>query len=310
MMGVPSAARGAAVAGRPARHRLPAGLVPYLLVAPAITALLVTVGYPIGYNAYISLFDWNILDSDAPEQLVWLGNYVAILSDPTFLNSLSVTARFTILAVGAELVLGFSLALLVNEEIHGRRLIRTLLVAPILATPLVVGLIFKVLWHAEFGVINYYLSVIGLPTVPWLSQPGSAFVALLITDVWHNTAFVFLVLLGAMQMLPAEPYEAAVMDGATRLDRLRHVTLPLLRPAILVVLLFRMVFTIRLFDEVWALTRGGPQSATETISILIYKAAFEQFRMGHAAALSMVLLAVTAALAVVLVRVLYQSEPA
>jgi len=309
MMGQ-SAVRGAALADRRQGFRLPAALMPYLLVAPAIIALVVTVGYPIVYNAYVSLFDWNILDSDAPEQLVWLGNYAAILSDPTFLNSLSVTARFTMLAVGVELVLGFSLALLVNEEIHGRRLIRTLLVAPILATPLVVGLIFKVLWHAEFGVINYYLSVIGLPTVPWLSQPGSAFVALLITDVWHNTAFVFLVLLGAMQMLPAEPYEAAVMDGATRLDRLRHVTLPLLRPAILVVLLFRMVFTIRLFDEVWALTRGGPQSATETISILIYKAAFEQFRMGYAAALSMVLLAVTAALAVVLVRVLYRSEPA
>jgi multiple sugar transport system permease protein len=118
------------------------------------------------------------------------------------------------------------------------------------------------------------------------------------------------VMLGALQMLPQEPYEAATIDGASTFQKFRHITLPLLRPAILVAVLFRMVFTIRLFDEIWALTRGGPQSATETISILIYKAAFEQFRMGYAAALSVVLLLVTSALAVVLVRVLRMKEAA
>ncbi|ANY84071.1 hypothetical protein BB934_38085 (plasmid) [Microvirga ossetica] len=283
--------------------------IPYLLIAPAVIALAVTVGYPILYNVYISLFDWNILDSDAPEQLIGLGNYSAILADPGFLHSLGVTAGFTILAVGIEFVLGLSLAMLVNEQIYGRRLIRTFLVAPVMATPIVVGLIFKVLWHAEFGVVNYFLSLVGLGPVHWLSDPSTAFIALLITEVWHNTAFVFLVLLGALQMIPAEPYEAAIVDGASLVQRFRYVTLPLLRPAILVALLFRLVFTIRLFDEVWALTRGGPQSATETISILIYKAAFEQFRMGYAAALSILLLGLTAVLALVLIRVLYRSEP-
>ncbi|MBS7700485.1 MAG: sugar ABC transporter permease [Chelatococcus sp.] len=280
-----------------------------MLVAPAILALAVTVAYPILYNVYISLFDWNILDSDAPEQLVGLGNYRTILADPGFLHSLWITASFTIVAVGIEFVLGLSLAMLVNEQIYGRRLVRTLLVAPVMATPIVVGLIFKVLWHAEFGVVNYLLALIGLGPVHWLSEPTTAFIALLITEVWHNTAFVFLVMLGALQMLPAEPYEAAVVDGASLIQRFRYVTLPLLRPAILVALLFRLVFTIRLFDEVWALTRGGPQSATETISILIYKSAFEQFRMGYAAALSILLLILTAILALILIRVLYRSEP-
>ena len=303
----------AAGAARPrpdVRLRFKDDATPYLLVAPAILALAVTVAYPILYNCYISLFDWNILDTDAPEDFVGLGNYAGILADPSFLHSLWVTASFTVLAVGVEFVLGLALAMLVNEEIHARRLVRTLLVAPVMATPIVVGLIFKVIWHAESGAANYFLSLVGLGPVQWLSDPATAFVALAVTEIWHNTAFVFLVLLGALQMLPAEPYEAAVVDGATALQRFRHITLPLLRPAILVALLFRLVFTIRLFDEVWALTRGGPQSATETISILIYKAAFEQFRMGYAAALSILLLALTAGLAFVLIQVLYRKEPA
>lgn len=292
-----------------AQRRRRAGLAPWLLVLPALIALGVTVAGPILHNLWLSLYDWTLLETDGPETFVGLGNYAAILAAPGFRHSLGVTASFTVLAVSLELVLGLGLALVVNREIHGRRLVRTLLVAPVMATPIVVGLVFRLIWHSEFGVANWLLSVLGLGPVHWLSSPGPAFAAIVVTEVWHNTAFVFLVLLGALQMLPADPYEAAEIDGATAWQQFRHITLPLLRPAILVALLFRMVFTIRLFDEVWALTRGGPQSATETISILIYKAAFEQFRMGHAAALSVLLLVFTTALAVLLVRVLYRREP-
>ena len=283
---------------------------PYLLVAPAIVALAATVAGPILYNIWISLYDWTLLDSDGPERFVGLANYIDILGASGFRGALAVTAKFTILAVAVELVLGLGLAMLVNEQIAARRFVRTLLVAPVIATPIVIGLVFKVIWHAEFGVANWLISLIGLGPIAWLSSPAWAFVAVLLTEIWHNTAFVFLVMLGALQMLPHEPYEAATIDGATTFQKFRHITRPLLRPAILVAVLFRMVFTIRLFDEIWALTRGGPQSATETISILIYKAAFEQFRMGYAAALSVVLLMVTSALAVVLVRVLRMKEAA
>jgi multiple sugar transport system permease protein len=283
---------------------------PYLLVAPAVVALMVTVAGPIAHNLWISLHDWTLLDSDGPEKFVGLANYIDILGQPGFRDALAVTAKFTFLAVAIELALGLGLAILVNEQIAGRRLVRTLLVAPVIATPIVIGLVFKVIWHAEFGVANWLLSLVGLGPVAWLSSPAWAFAAVLTTEIWHNTAFVFLVMLGALQMLPQEPYEAATIDGAGTWDKFRHITLPLLRPAILVAVLFRMVFTIRLFDEIWALTRGGPQSATETISILIYKSAFEQFRMGYAAALSVLLLLATSALAIVLVRVLRTKEAA
>ncbi len=283
---------------------------PYLLVAPAVLVLAVTVAGPILHNLWISLHDWTLLDSDGPERFIGLTNYIDILGQPGFRDALAVTVKLTFLAVAIELVLGLGLALLVNEQIAARRLLRTLLVAPVIATPIVIGLVFKVIWHAEFGVANWLLSLVGLGPVAWLSSPVWAFAAVLATEVWHNTAFVFLVMLGALQMLPQEPYEAATIDGAGTWAKFRHITLPLLRPAILVAVLFRMVFTIRLFDEIWALTRGGPQSATETISILIYKSAFEQFRMGYAAALSVLLLAATSVLALILVRVLRVKEVA
>ena len=285
-------------------------LLPYALVAPAVLLLLLAVAYPIGFNLYAGLHRWNMLYSDTPEAFLGLRAFAGIVLDGAFWHAVRVTLVITAAAVALELSLGLALALLVHEDIHAGRLLRTLLVAPIMATPLIVALVFRLMWHGEFGLINYVLSLVGLGPVLWLTQPATAVTAVVLTEVWHNTSFVFLVLLGALQMLPREPYEAARVDGATWLQRLRYVTLPMLRPAILVALLFRTVFAIRMFDEIWVLTRGGPQSATETISLLIYKSAFEMFDVGHAAGLSILLLLLTAALALVMIRTLYRREPA
>jgi len=283
-----------------ARH-----LVPYALVAPAVLILCVAVLYPIAFNLYASVHQWNLLDSDVPTRFAGLGNFAAITADAQFRHTLFVTLALTVCAVALEFGLGLALALIVNEDIHGQRFVRTLLIAPILATPLIVALVFRLMWHGEFGIINHLMSLVGISPVIWLSQPVTAFTAILVTEVWHNTSFAFLVLLGALQMLPREPYEAAIVDGASYWQRLRYVTLPLLKPAILVVLLFRTVFAIRLFDEVWVLTRGGPNGSTETISLLLYRSAFEFFEVGDAGAISIILLGLTAVLALVLIRTLY-----
>ncbi|MDI6024619.1 sugar ABC transporter permease [Corticibacterium sp. UT-5YL-CI-8] len=283
-------------------------LMPYLLVAPALVVLAIAVLYPIGFNVYASLHQWNLLDSDLPTRFNGLSTYGDVLSDPRFANSLRVTLLMTLFAVGFEFFVGLGLALIVNEDIWARRFFRTVLVAPIMATPLVVALVFRLMWHGEFGVINYYLSYLGIPPITWLAGPYTAFFAIFITEVWHNTAFVFLVLLGAMQMLPREPYEAAIVEGATYWQRLRFITLPLLRSAILVALLFRTVFVIRMFDEVWVLTRGGPNQATETVSIMLFKSAFETFDVSEAGAISVILLLVTAGLALILIRFVYGKE--
>jgi multiple sugar transport system permease protein len=284
--------------------RLPGSttLIPYALVLPALLVLALAVVYPVGFNLYASLHHWNLLDSDTPTRFTGAATYATVLADPRFLNAMRVTLAMTVLAVVFEFVAGLALALVVNEDIWAQRFFRTLLVAPIMTTPLVVALVFRLMWHGEFGVINHYLSTLGIGPVFWLSGEATAFFAVFVTEVWHNTAFVFLVLLGALQMLPREPYEAAIVDGAGYLQRLRHITLPMLRPAILVALLFRTVFVIRMFDEVWVLTRGGPNQATETVSILLYKSAFETFDVSEAGALSLILLAATAVLALVLIK--------
>lgn len=283
--------------------------VPYLLVAPALAILAGAVAYPIGFNLFASLHRWNMLESDGPGPFVGLATLLAIAAEPTFWHAVRVTLMITVLSVGLEFVLGLALALLVNEEIHASRFLRAILVAPIMATPLVVALIFRLMFHGEFGVINYGLSLVGFGPVNWLSQPTTAVLAVITTEVWHNTSFVFLVLLGALQMLPREPYEAATIDGAGAFAQFRFITLPLLRPAILVALLFRTVFAIRMFDEIFVLTKGGPQSATESISLLLYKSAFEVFDVSRAAGLSIVLLVLTAGLAYVMVRTLYRRQP-
>jgi multiple sugar transport system permease protein len=282
--------------------------LPYALTAPALLALAVTVAYPIGFNIFASLHRWNLIESDAPEAFTGLGAFAAILADAAFWHALGVTVTIAVAAVAAEFALGLGLALLVNEDIHASRLIRTLLVAPIMATPLVVALIFRLMWHGEFGIINFGLSLVGSGPVSWLSQPHTALFAVIVTEVWAHTSFVFLVLLGALQMLPREPFEAARVDGARFDQQLRFITLPLLRPAILVALLFRTVFAIRMFDEIWVLTRGGPGDATQSISLLLYKAAFEVFDVSQAAAYSLTLLALTSVLAWLVIRVVYRGE--
>ena len=288
----------------PVRPRMQSAL-PYLLLAPALLVLLVTVLYPIGFNLYASLHRWNLLDSATPEAFVAFDTLLKIVNEPTFWSALRTTVVFTVFAVTIEFVAGIALAFLVNEDIYAGRFIRTLLVAPIMATPLVVALVFKLIWHAQFGIVNYVLSQAGISPIAWLAEPVPAMVAVLSVEIWHNTSFVFLVMLGALQMLPRSPFEAAEVEGATWLQRARYIALPMLRPAILVALLFRVVFAIRVFDEIYVLTRGGPNGATETISILLYRSAFERFDAAEAAGLSVILLALTGLLAWLLIRKLY-----
>jgi multiple sugar transport system permease protein len=282
--------------------------VPYLLIAPAILILALTIGFPIVINIYYSFFEFLMTRSNAPQAYVGLGNYLELLNSAIFWNSARVTLVFTVISVVVECILGFLLALLMQQQLAGRRLMRTLLIAPILTTPLVVGLIFRLMFHSDFGILTYLVRLLGPKDFLWLTKPVPAFSAMLILEIWQNTSFVFLVLLGAMQMLPQEPYEAARVDGAAYWQQVRHLTIPLLKPAILVALVFRMVFTIRLFEPVFVLTMGGPGKATETISMRIYLSGFAEFNMGIASSLSILLTGFTIVVAMVLVRVLHSGE--
>lgn len=291
----------------PALRNRYARLTPYALLAPTLILLGATVVFPILYNFYISLFDFNLLSDPTPTDWVGFGNYLSLFSDPQFWNAMRITAAFTVVSVGLEFTLGLGLALLVHDQaLPGRGLIRTILIAPILTTPIVIALVFRMMWHDEFGVLTWLLAAVGIDGIFWLAQPIPAFTAVIVTEVWQHTSFVFLVLLGAMQMLPEEPYHAARLDGADYWQRLWYITLPLLKPAILVVLVFRLVFNIRQFELVYMLTDGGPHGSTELISILIQRAAFQNYEMGYASTMSVVLTLVAALAAISIVLLIYR----
>jgi multiple sugar transport system permease protein len=283
-------------------------ITPYVLVAPAVIALLLTIGYPIGYNIYISVFNWRMLESATPQNFVGLGNYFRFFKNPELLHSFFLTLQYAFFGVVLEFFLGLVIALVLFEGTYALKAFRLLLLAPIMATPLVVGLIWKVMWHAEFGVVNYFLSLFGQSKIAWLAHPRTAFASIVVVEVWQYTPFIFLIIFAGLQVLPTEPYEAATIDGASYWNKLFRITLPLIRGPILVAVVFRTIFTLRVFDQIYALTRGGPNDATMVMSLLIYREGFARWRPGYGAAMSIILLMLTAVITLALIRAIYKKN--
>jgi len=263
---------------------------PYLYISPALFALFIILVYPLGYSFWLSFHDWTIQTFRKGVHFVGFDNFINLITNPEFLHSLLVTFKFMAFVISLEFILGMILALLMNEDIKGRNFFRAMILLPMMCTNVVIGVTWRLLYNHEFGILNYYLVNWGFQAVPWLSQPTTAFISLVITDVWNTTSFVALLLLAGLQSLPSEPYEAAKIDGATRWQTFRYLTLPLLRPTILVVLIWRMIDTFRIFDVPYLLTAGGPGRATETVSIYIYRYGFQSFNLSFASAASFIMI--------------------
>ena len=276
-------------------------LLPSFLVAPALVVLLTLSIYPLIYSITISL------QQQTASGEVWsLVHFKRLASDGFFQTALVHTVVYATAALTCEFLLGLGLALLLNQQIRGRELFRASLLVPMMLPTVVVGVVWRLLLHPNFGAINGTLKQIGVDTesLTWTASPRLAFLAVIAVDVWQWTPFVFLVLLAGLQAIPQEPYEAALIDGSTRWQTFRHVTLPLLKPAILIVLLLRTMDLLRVFDQVFILTEGGPGFGTEMISLYIYRTAFRFFDFGYAAAMSFVLLLLTNVVSVVYLKLL------
>ena len=276
---------------------LRANWLPYVLIAPAVAVLLALSIYPLIYSVTVSLQvgeGWGV------------GNFTRLFSDNFFLTAMAHTFFFATAALTCEFLLGLGLALLLNSHIRGRGFFRAALLVPMMLPPVVAAIVWRLLLNPNFGAINGTLKQIGVNTesLTWTASPALAMLSVIAVDVWQWTPFVFLVLLAGLQAIPQEPYEAALIDGSTRWQTFRHVTLPLLKPAILIVLLLRTMDLLRVFDQIFILTEGGPGFATETISLYIYRTAFRFFDFGYAAAMSFVLLALTNVISVVYIRFL------
>ncbi|MBA4398266.1 MAG: sugar ABC transporter permease [Chloroflexi bacterium] len=277
------------------------------LVAPAVIGIWIVILFPLLYALYVSFHDWILSQGKIGE--VNFSNYITVLKDPLLLNAAKNTILLTVSVVVLEIAIGFGLALLLNNKrIRLRNLYLFILLVPMLMPPITVGLIWRLLLHPDLGIINYMLSLVGLPQPIWLADPVLAMITIIIVDVWHETSFIILVLLAGLTSLPDEMYEAAMIDGASAWQKFKFVTLPLMAPTILVATIIRMIAALKTYDLVYILTRGGPGISTETISYYIYKVFFVFLDMGKSSAMAFILLAIIILMTLILMRVMRTAE--
>jgi multiple sugar transport system permease protein len=256
------------------------------MVGPAILVLLIFTIFPSIYSLLLSLQDWNIESRTSHWVFAGLKYYQRALADARALQAFWVTGVFITGAVAAEILCGLLIALLLNQQKRGTGLTRTVILLPMMTTPVVVGLIWRLMFNTDIGWINYAFRLIRLPGVDWLGLPRTALFSVGITEVWEWTPFVALILLAALKAMPVEPMEAARVDGAGPWQTFRFLTMPYLRPAIGVCILLRVIDSVKSFDLFYVLTGGGPGTATEIIGLYTYKQGFNFFKLNYAAALS------------------------
>jgi len=244
----------------------------YLYIGPALLILGFTSSYPVIYSMVMSLFDWNW---GLKMNFVWFDNYIMYLKDPVFWQTLGHTVYFTVGAVSIEMILGLALAVIVNRLGFGMGIIRTLLMLPLMVSGIIVALMWKILLDPTLGIVNYILRLIGLPQSAFFGAPSTAMPSIIMVDTWWQTAFVFIVLTAGLRSLPREPYEAAEVDGASSLQSFRYLTLPMLKPVILTVLIFRTIDCLKVFAIIFGTTGGGPAQITESVQTLAYRTAFK-----------------------------------
>ena len=275
------------------------------MLAPAVIILLVLSIVPVIYLVYTSLHRQNLFQA-APAEFVGVGNFTYLFSQHIFLGAVLRTFQLALVALAFELVIGFFLAALVFRlrAMPGMGVVRTILTTPILIAPIVSALMWRFMYNADFGVINYLLGLVGVAPRAWLSDPALALWAIAAIDIWQWTPFVFLVILAGMYGLPRSIYEAAELDGTSLVRQTIFITIPMLRQVLVIVLLLRLIDLLRLFDVIVGTTTGGPGAATLTLPVLIWSDAFKNFAMGDAAAESLVLLAIVTVIITILVRVI------
>ena len=259
--------------------------------------------YPVLYTGWMSLQEWYASSVTLPK-FIALANYQHLfIADPRFREAFFRTLYFAALVVSGEAVLGVAMALLFNREFWGRGLVRTLSILPMVATPTAIALVFVMMYHPTLGVANYLLSVVGLSPFRWTYSSQTALYALALVDVWQWTPLIMLIALAGLASLPREPYEAAHLDGASTVKAFWHITLPLLRPTLVVAILFRSIDALKTFDIIFIMTQGGPANASETINILLFNQAFSYFNMGYASSMAVALFAVVMGVSLILIKV-------
>ncbi len=272
----------------------------FALIAPAVSFVVVMMIAPVIFTIWLSFNKWSGSRTQSP-RWVGLGNYRRMLEDPRFSSALGRTLLFTIVAVVIETFLGVAIAVLLNREFALRGLVRTLFLMPMVATPVAIALVWRLMYEPNLGILNNVLGAVGVQS-EFVAATDRALWWLLLVDVWQWTSIIILIVAATLAAQPTDVYEAAAIDGSSAWQAFRRITLPMIRPAIITAMVFRMIDALKTFDIIWVITQGGPGFATETLNVFIYKQNFEAQNLGYAASMLNVFFAIVVAAALLLLR--------
>lgn len=282
----------------------------YLFVLPALVFMAVFVIFPIAYNVTLSFQDVNVYNLKGEHHFIGLSNYIKAFKDPVFYISMKNSVVFTVLSIFFQFAIGFGLALFFNMKFPGRNLFRSLMLLSWMLPVVITGTIFQWMFSGDYGVINYFLQSLGLISKPisWLSDANTALLGTIVANIWTGIPFNMIILLSGLQTLPTHLYEAAKLDGANRFLQFRHITLPLLRPTILVLFMLGIIYTFKVFDLVFIMTAGGPVTASTVLPIYAYQLSFTTFEFSQGAAVSMIMFLMLIVIAIVYLRMSNKEE--
>ncbi|BBI33565.1 carbohydrate ABC transporter permease [Cohnella abietis] len=256
----------------------------WVFTLPAVLFVALMMVFPLGYTIRLSFFEWS-MSAINPPKWVGLDNYKELLSGERFWHDFGITFYFTFAAVIVQMVLGVLIAVLLNRKGKGKNVAKTIFLMPMVATPIAMGMVWLLIFEPSIGVLNTILKTFGLNPLEWLGSVNQVIPSLIIIDTWQWTPMICLLLLAGLTTLPQDPYESADVDGASAWQKFIYITLPLLRPTILVALMLRMIDALKTFDIIFATTQGGPGSSSETLNIYGYILAFQNFKLGLASSL-------------------------
>jgi multiple sugar transport system permease protein len=267
-----------------------------LYIAPAVVVMVAACLYPVLSAFHLGLHEWSMGTPWSSARWVGLDNFVSAFSQPRVWSSLWTTLLFAAVCVTAEMVLGIALALALEKPVRGMAVFRTIFILPMMIAPIAVGLAWRYMFDAQFGLINALLQTVGVAPKAWLAEPGLAFAAIVIADIWQWTPFVFIMMIAALAGVDSSVLEAARIDGARWWQQTFLVKLPMVMHVIAITLMMRLIDAFRVLEVVYVLTFGGPGDSTEILALHIYKTAFVGQQLGVAAAISVLLLVVVALL--------------
>lgn len=269
-------------------------------VLPALIVVVAIIVFPWVFTVWMSFNEWKV---GSPTTFVGLANYFRLPNDPRLVEAVWHTIVYTVLSVVLPLIFGTFAAVVFHNKFPLRGFLRGIFILPMMATPVAIALIWTMMFHPQLGILNYLLTLVGLPKSLWVFHPATVIPSLVMVETWQWTPLVMLIVLGGLASLPTEPYESAVIDGANVWQIFRHITLPLITPFLFIAAMIRMIDALKSFDIIFAITQGGPGSTSETINIYLYSVAFVYYDIGYGSAIALVFFVLIVLLAALMIYV-------